>query len=87
VFHLFFISCSFEGGGSNTGNARIGGLLIDPVGNCIPRGIVCLYKSDAMPVLPDSGETPAVARDTSDAAGFYCFAAVDPGSYNIDRSF
>jgi hypothetical protein len=83
VIILFFIYCNFEGGGSNTGNARITGLLLDPTGNCVPHGIVNLYRSDAMPVLPDSGETPAVGRDTSDAAGHYYFAAVNSGSYNI----
>jgi hypothetical protein len=80
---LCIVFCNLNGGGSNTGNARVSGLLLNPSGNCVPHGIVSLYRSDAMPVLPDSGETPAVARDTSDAAGRYYFAAVDSGSYNI----
>jgi hypothetical protein len=85
IFTVFLMiaRCDLNGGGSNTGNARIFGLLVDPAGNCVPHGIVCLYTSDAIPAMPGTGETPAAGRDTCDAAGRYYFADVDSGSYNI----
>jgi hypothetical protein len=80
---LIVISCNFDGGGSNTGNAKIAGLLVDPVKKSVPYGIVSLYKSDIIPVLPGMGETPVAGRDTSDASGYYYFSAVDTGCFNI----
>jgi hypothetical protein len=83
IMLLCFIRCNLNGGGSNTGNARVSGLLLNPSGDCVPHGVVSLYYSDAIPQLPDSGLTQEICRDTSDSAGRYYLAAIDSGSYNI----
>ncbi|HEX3018737.1 MAG TPA: DUF2341 domain-containing protein [Chitinispirillaceae bacterium] len=80
---LLLLQCNpgISGGGSEAGNAKIAGVIVDKDGAPAPNTIVTLLSSDYNPVT----DTPIADSciDTTDAKGCYHFTVAENHTYSI----
>lgn len=82
ISFCLFCNANISGGGSEAGNAKITGVIIDKNGNPAANTIVTLIPSNYNPVT-DRPVTDSF-RDTTSANGVYHFVAAENLNYSIE---